>query len=295
VRGACSLLLVALLCLVSARALTETSAPVDAPPTVRAPPRAAPSATPGKETAATNCAACHVESSWSEVRFNHDRTGYPLAGAHAKVTCQACHPTGFRARVSELCSGCHRDRHAGEFGLHCEGCHEATRWAEALFGPDAHRSTAFPLTGRHALIPCRECHGDMRDRTFSQTPLACVACHRKDYDNAALTSLDHAASHFDTNCQACHNTWSYFPARFDAHERCFVLSSGPHAPIRCAQCHTRAAGLVVTGACSTQNTTCTSCHAHSCARSDQEHQSVINYGYSCNDTKCYQCHLRSVP
>ena len=69
----------------------------------------------------------------------------------------------------------------------------------------------------------------MRDRTFSQAPLGCVACHRKDYDNAALTSIDHVASHFDTDCQTCHNTWSYFPARFEAHEPCFVLSSGPHA------------------------------------------------------------------
>jgi len=292
-RTAAYLMLAALPVLLGTTARGQTTPPRKRPPALRGPAHAIPGTTLGKGTAASSCAACHVESSWTEVRFDHDRTGYPLVGAHAKVTCQACHATGFRARVSELCSGCHRDRHAGEFGLHCEGCHEATRWSEALFGPDAHRSTAFPLTGRHALIPCRECHGDMRDRTFAQAPLTCVACHRKDYDNAALTSVNHVASHFDTNCQACHNTWSYFPARFDAHEPCFVLSSGPHAPIRCAQCHTRAAGLVVTGACSTQNTTCTSCHAHSCARSDQEHQSVM--GYSCSDPKCYQCHLRSVP
>ena len=292
-RTAAHLMLAALPVLLGTTALGQSTPPRKRPPALRGPAHAIPGTTLGKGTAASSCAACHVESSWTEVRFDHDRTGYPLVGAHTKVTCQACHATGFRARVSELCSGCHRDRHAGEFGLHCEGCHEATRWSEALFGPDAHRSTAFPLTGRHALIPCRECHGDMRDRTFSQAPLACVACHRKDYDNAALTSLNHVASHFDTNCQACHNTWSYFPARFDAHEPCFLLSSGPHAPIRCAQCHTRAAGLVVTGACSTQNTTCISCHAHSCARSDQEHQSVM--GYSCIDSKCYQCHLRSAP
>jgi hypothetical protein len=293
VKAGAILMLAAIPVLLGTSALGETAAPGARLPGLRAAPRPMPGTTFRKGTAASDCAACHVESSWTEVKFNHDRTGYPLLGAHAKVTCQACHATGFLARVSELCSGCHRDRHAGEFGLHCEGCHEATRWSEALFGPDAHRSTAFPLTGRHALIPCRECHGDMRERTFSQAPLACVACHRKDYDHAALTSVDHVASHFDTNCQACHNTWSYFPARFDAHDPCFVLASGPHAPIRCAQCHTRTAGLVVTGACGTQNTTCTSCHAHSCARSDQEHQSVL--GYSCTDSKCYQCHLRSVP
>jgi hypothetical protein len=282
----------ALLCLVAA-----TVAGAASPDAKTRLPSAPPPTGKGGKTgvSATNCAACHVETSWSQVRFNHDRTGYPLVGAHAKVTCQACHQHGFRARVPETCAGCHRDRHAGEFGLHCEGCHDETQWTGALFGPDAHRSTSFPLTGQHALIPCRECHGDMRDRTFSQAPLACVACHQKDNNNAALTSVDHVASHFDTNCQACHNTWSYFPARFEAHDLCFVVSSGPHHPIRCAQCHTRLAGLVVTGGCNTQTYTCTSCHDHACARSDQVHSSPPVSGYSCSDPKCFQCHTRSVP
>jgi hypothetical protein len=272
--------------------LTAATATGQTPPgaKLRLPRAPAPAGPP-----ATDCAACHVETSWSQVRFDHDRTGYPLVGAHAKVTCAACHQHGFRARVPETCAGCHRDRHAGEFGLHCEGCHDEKQWTGALFGPEAHRSTSFPLTGQHAVIPCRECHGDMRDRTFSQAPLGCVACHQKDYNNAALTSVDHVASHFDTNCQACHNTWSYFPARFEAHDLCFVVASGPHHPIRCAQCHTRVAGLVVTGACNTQSYTCTGCHDHACARSDQVHSSPAVNGYNCNDPKCYQCHLRSVP
>jgi hypothetical protein len=256
------------------------------------PPRAGTTGT-GAAKGGTNCAACHVETGWSKARFNHDETGYPLRGAHAKVTCEGCHPHDFRTAVSQICSGCHRDRHAGEFGLHCEGCHNETRWSETLFGPDAHRSTSFPLTGKHAVIPCRECHGDMRDRTFSQTALACVACHQKDYLNAGLTSLDHVASHFSRDCQACHNTWSYFPARFDAHDACFPLSAGPHAPIRCAQCHTlRSAGLVVTvpPTCSTGSYTCTSCHDHACARSDAQHPTQVVPGYVCADLKCQQCH-----
>jgi hypothetical protein len=257
------------------------------------PPSSGPTTGKGAAPGTTGCAACHVQTSWSAVQFDHDRTGYPLVEAHAKVTCQACHPHGFRTQVSQTCAGCHRDRHAGEFGLHCEGCHDETRWASTLFGPDAHRTTSFPLTGQHAAIPCRECHGEMRDRTFSQTPLTCVACHQRDYTQAGLTSVDHLASHFDTNCQGCHNTWSFSPARFDAHELCFALSSGPHHPIRCAQCHTRLAGLAAVGTCNTQTFTCASCHEHACARSDQVHLSVM--GYNCSDSKCYQCHLRSVP
>jgi hypothetical protein len=257
---------------------------------------AVPGAGGAKSGGASNCAACHNESSWSDARFDHDRTGYPLRDAHTKVACAACHRRDFKTPVSQLCSGCHRDRHAGEFGLHCEGCHNEVRWAETLFGPDAHRTTSFPLTGKHAVIPCRECHGDMRDRTFSQTALACFACHRQDYFNAGLTSLNHVASNLSTDCRGCHNTWSWFPARFDVHDRCFVLSAGPHAPIRCAQCHTHGSvGLVVTGVCKTNSTTCTSCHDHNCARSDQEHPSSLVQGYSCTDTKCKECHLNAPP
>lgn len=262
------------------------------------PPPADGAGAPVRKNGATNCAACHNEGSWSDARFNHERTGYPLRDAHAKVTCEACHPHGFKTPVSQTCSGCHRDRHAGEFGLHCEGCHNEVRWAEALFGPDAHRGTSFPLTGKHALIPCRECHGDMRGRTFSHAPLACVACHRQEYLNAGQTSLQHIASHTGTDCRGCHNTWSWFPARFDAHDPCLVISAGPHASIRCAQCHTlRSTNLVVTGACSTGSYTCTSCHDHSCARSDQEHQSIPGLAgtYSCADAKCKQCHLNAPP
>ena len=265
--------------------------------TVAAPrvPQAVPPAGDGVKKGATNCAACHNETSWADARFNHDRTTFPLREAHAKVTCAACHPHGFKTPVSETCSGCHRDRHAGEFGLHCEGCHNETRWAETLFGPDAHRGTSFPLTGKHAVIPCRECHGDMRGRTFSQAPLACVACHNQDYLNAGVPL--HVASHFSNDCRSCHNTWAWFPARFDAHDPCFVISTGPHASIRCAQCHTqlRSSQLVVTGACRTNSTTCTTCHDHTCARSAQEHPLQIVPAYSCVDAKCKECHLNAPP
>jgi hypothetical protein len=251
-----------------------------------APPRRAPAA----RAARTDCAACHDEDRWSDVRFDHDRTGFSLAGAHAQITCRACHAQDFRARIPDTCAGCHRDRHAGELGVHCEGCHEARSptWQTPLFAATGHTATGFPLIGRHAAIPCQACHGNLRDRAFDRAPLACVGCHRADYTRAAAQSIDHAAAGFGTDCQACHSSFSFFPARFSAHDGCFEVSRGPHRAFRCQQCHTSVAGLRLTGMCNTQTTICSGCHTHACARSDPQHAGVM--GYACVDEKCYECH-----
>ncbi len=236
----------------------------------------------------TDCDGCHLESRWSEVRFDHNRTLFPLKGAHVRASCRACHRTGFEAALPNACAGCHRDRHAGTLGLHCEGCHGETDWRAVLFWAGGHSNTRFPLVGKHGAIPCQDCHGNLRDRTFSPVAVACVSCHRMDYDSAKMRSIDHNAAGFSPECQGCHDTWSFFPARFEAHDVCFRLSAGSHRSIRCLQCHTSITGLALTGACSTQTTTCITCHAHTCARSAQQHKTVM--GYSCADQRCYQCH-----
>lgn len=254
-------------------------------------PRQPRGAAHGSSRGKPDCAACHVESRWSDVRFNHERTGFPLNGTHAEITCRACHREKFDARIPDTCAGCHRDRHASEFGLHCEGCHDEKSWRAALFASNGHRGTGFPLTGRHAAIPCQECHGNVRDRTFDRAPLPCVGCHRADFIGTKLKSIDHVAAQFDVDCQGCHNAISFFPARFSAHDLCFEVSAGSHRSIRCQQCHTSVAGLTLTGTCNTQTATCSNCHTHDCARSDSQHTKVM--GYACVNQKCYQCHQQA--
>ena len=39
----------------------------------------------------TECSRCHAFKNWQPVEFNHDRTKFPLKGAHAKVACEKCH------------------------------------------------------------------------------------------------------------------------------------------------------------------------------------------------------------
>jgi hypothetical protein len=258
-----------------------------AAPAARRAPAPAAFAPGAGHAAGTRCAACHTVKSWTEVRFNHERTGFPLRGQHAQARCRDCHVKDFTARVPDTCSGCHRDRHAGELGLHCEGCHDESSW-RPLFEAAAHRRTTFPLTGKHAVIPCQQCHGNLRDRAFEHAPLACAGCHAADYDRTKGKAIDHLAAGFSKDCQGCHGTWSFKQAQLEGHDACFRISGGPHRGIACASCHSPLPMVRLTGACNTGTATCTACHEHECARTDRQHRDVM--GYECRDRKCYECH-----
>ena len=98
----------------------------------------------------TQCGACHTVTSWIQVVFPHERTGFPLHGAHERTACKTCHPVDFVQRVPDTCSGCHRDPHMGDLGARCVSCHDEATW-KTLFTADAHRKTNFPLSGRSSL------------------------------------------------------------------------------------------------------------------------------------------------
>jgi hypothetical protein len=239
----------------------------------------------------THCVACHTADGWKKVTFPHERTGFPLVGKHKDVTCAACHPgSDFNRPIERACSGCHRDVHAKRLGERCERCHEVTAWKDVRFGIDAHRRTGFPLSGRHAAIPCTECHGNQRDRSFSRPIVDCAACHLKDYDQTALNpqALNHITAGFSTDCRGCHGVWRFYPGKFAAHDACFAINSGPHAGIACRLCHTVSIPIYVAG----QPLTCTATPAPDCischAGVTPAHANVPGYVFS--NAACYQCH-----
>lgn len=236
--------------------------------------------------AQTRCESCHSASGWTPVTFDHSRTGFPLEGRHLVAGCRSCHRSDdFRAPVPASCAACHRDVHTGEFGVRCGSCHDAREWTPR-FGPEAHRRTGFPLTGRHAAIPCEECHLEKRDRRFTRAALDCVACHQLDYARTAGTALDHARAGFSTDCKGCHFPTRFKGARFQAHEACFQIARGPHAGIACLDCHSALTSFAASGTCSTDTADCMRCHA--CAKVTPQHSSVA--GFQCKDRKCYECH-----
>ena len=253
---------------------------------------AAPTAASPHATSATRCEVCHsATASWTSVTFDHSRTGFPLVGRHEGVACIACHTSqDFKAPLPKACNACHRDVHEGELGTRCASCHDARSW-QSRFTADAHRRTNFPLTGRHAVMPCEECHLDTRDRSFVRASVECFTCHRADYARAAFTSIDHLAAGFSTRCDECHSSATFRGARFAAHDACFQLSVGPHAGIQCLECHTTRPAGMVTGACSSNTASCTRCHT--CANMQPRHAQVS--GFQCKDRKCYECHQFVAP
>lgn len=276
----------ALLALVPALALGGAPDGPRAPLDLRLVPRAK-----HGDMGGTRCELCHTEAGWEGAAFPHDRTGFPLTGRHQKAGCRECHAQSLSAPLPRTCGGCHRDVHRGQLGMRCDGCHQTDAWT-TTFAAEAHRRTNFPLSGAHALVPCQECHADQRGRTFSRATTACIGCHQPEYQRTALTSIDHQAAGFSTDCRQCHGTWRFRDATLAGHDACFQISRGTHAGIRCPSCHTSLASAVPNGTCSTGTAACSSCHEHSCDRTDREHTGVP--GYQCKDLKCYSCHRFTV-
>jgi hypothetical protein len=274
--------------------LAATAVPA-APPAAARPQEPAPAALhaadltarPGKHAGGmTRCGACHSAEDWKKVTFSHERTGFPLTGRHQVVSCQACHAGGrFDEPVPKACSACHRDVHARRMGARCDRCHDTGSWKEASFGPEAHRRTNFPLVGRHAVIPCEQCHGDRRDRAFARPTTQCLACHQADYDRTALASIPHAGA-FPTDCRGCHSTWRFSPATWPAHDACFAIRAGPHAGIKCKACHSLGLPPIPPGpltCVATPPANCMGCH------NPLEHPQNVA-GFVASNEKCYTCH-----
>lgn len=136
------------------------------------------------------CAACHGESEWRSVRFDHATTRYPLAGRHAGVACASCHPKAegaalrFDGRPLD-CAGCHRDPHGAQLAhagaTDCARCHGVDGFRPAR-GFDHSRDARYALDGRHAAVPCAGCHPAETSAgatvvRYKPRPLDCGGCH----------------------------------------------------------------------------------------------------------------------
>lgn len=238
--------------------------------------------------ATRGCEDCHDARGWRPARFDHARrTGYVLKGSHAALACGNCHSDDLSVAVPRSCDGCHRDPHRGELGLRCAGCHESESWV-SRFDAKAHRRSAFPLAGAHAVIPCEECHADRFGVGFARAAAACKDCHSDDFAATGRTSIDHLRAGFGDDCESCHTPWRFSSAVFAQHETCFQIAAGEHRGLACESCHLSVQGLQVTGRCETFNAACTSCHEHDRPHTDAEHDGVPGYQYE--DRKCYECH-----
>jgi len=96
-----------------------------------------------------DCATCHLQV----------HAGGFLAGSHASLACQDCHPVagGDALEPAQLCAGCHEDAHQTTLGTDCAFCHSPVAPFRNA-SRDFHKETLLPLEGRHLAVPCAECH-----------------------------------------------------------------------------------------------------------------------------------------
>jgi hypothetical protein len=217
----------------------------------------------------TGCARCHLTTGFGTPNargFDHDRTPYPLRGAHVQTACDRCHDFSGRpgARRSPpafaACTDCHRDPHAGTATLAgkvvaCDACHDLRAFTPATFTVARHATTRYPLEGAHARARCEACHG-RQGTTVVMRPAAvrCIDCHRDPHGGPP-----------GRDCAPCHDVQAMRPSTVDvaAHARFAFVLEGAHRAVPCAGCHATMSSARRGGTATisfTASRTCVGCH-----------------------------------
>jgi hypothetical protein len=207
------------------------------------------------------CSKCHDTKSWTNAHFDHDKTDYPLTGAHQAISCNSCHIGGRYKDSPRTCNGCHAtdDVHRGERGEQCGNCHSTKDWKTAKF--DHLKETGFALIDAHAVIDCTNCHrtGKYKDKI----PKDCYGCHRAD---------DSHAGRFGEKCADCHAQDRWHPVTYDHAAKTHFALLGAHEKLSCHTCHTAPVATQKLGK------DCASCH-----RVDDPHAGQVH-------GSCETCH-----
>lgn len=157
------------------------------------------------------CLACHTEIAWLMQRKR-----------------------GFHAHTTAACAKCHPDHAGVDFHM--------ISWDGGSPERFDHRTTGYPLVGRHATVACRACHRPKnqksevtarirkKNRAASWLGLetSCGSCH-----------ADPHAGRFGAECASCHSPagWSAIRESGFDHDRTRYPLRGRHASLACASCH----------------------------------------------------------
>ena len=226
----------------------------------------------------TTCVSCHTMDNWVSAKFDHLKyTGYALTGTHATLPCIACHIDNVFKGTPAACYACHSSDFLNsnnpshvQLGLphDCSTCHSTVNWLNASF--DHALYAHYPLTGKHATVPCAQCHVN---NSYVSTPTACYACHQADFNGT--TNPNHVSGGFPTDCSMCHTTSGWSPSSFN--HSVFPLT-GAHATVPCLQCHTN-------NNFTTLPTTCYGCHQKDFTSSTNPNHVAAGF-----PTACTTCH-----
>ncbi|KAA3613157.1 MAG: hypothetical protein D8M58_12680 [Calditrichaeota bacterium] len=128
-----------------------------------------------------DCTICHNINAWSPADFDHNKTEFPLTGAHISIDCTLCHTNGFENAPTD-CFACHDldynnttdpNHNAANFPNSCEDCHSTSAWVPASWDHDEQFFPIFSGKHREEWDLCSDCHVDAND--FKQ--FECINCH----------------------------------------------------------------------------------------------------------------------
>jgi hypothetical protein len=242
-----------------------------------------------------DCARCHNSDTFRDVEpiSLHQRSAFPLTGAHINTPCESCHKSeraGVFAAVPRDCISCHQSAldqaaasgidHNG-FPRDCTQCHVTLAWSGGTSFDHVAASGGYVLEGAHSIQRCTACHSGpgfaLRFTPPPSTNQDCVACHLPDWQQA------HGAQLFPQTCTSCHTQGSW-ASTFNHDAVAFPINSGAHRGkwATCATCHTVPGDYTAF--------TCLTCHAHNRTDMDDKHRERAGYVY--DSQRCYSCHSR---
>lgn len=219
-----------------------------------------------------DCARCHNTDAFRDVEAFalHQRTAFPLTGAHLNTPCESCHKTdraGTFVAVPRECVACHQSAltqaaasgvdHTG-FPRDCTQCHVTLSWSGGTAFDHVSASAGYALEGAHSVQRCVSCHTTPGfGLRFAPAPTSnqdCVACHQSDYARV------HGGQGYPTTCTDCHNASSW-DADFDHAVTAggFALQ-GAHQSRACTACHLPAGNALRWAPPPSGNSDCVACH-----------------------------------
>lgn len=189
-----------------------------------------------------DCKDCHHENGFVPSLFgfeDHQKSRFPLNGAHQATACIACHKLESQWQYqwkSLECQSCHQDPHEQKINSkfyqpnHCASCHSEASWSEIQFD---HQQTKFGLEGKHQKISCRKCHFEIfKEQRFANLEMRCQECHEEPHHHQFENPENK-----QTDCQRCHKAESWTTLIFNHDSSRFSLT-GTHKSLSCARCHT---------------------------------------------------------
>jgi hypothetical protein len=194
------------------------------------------------------------------------------------LDCESCHLDIAHDPGLLTCIECHlshdtvfMDAHLDTFGADCIHCHNGS---DSMTGFDHGVDTEFPLTGEHGRLTCSDCHHNDQGEAIPQD---CVGCHAEPDQHLGIFTLD---------CETCHSTKIWSPARLEGSEFQHYHATGfslnlhredyGNLPTSCKTCH-------LNDSWDFTEQTCLTCHAVEDQLGMDQH--LMDFG-----PRCLECH-----